>query len=147
MIRLRPYKYPKLDIKGIGSSAKKTGEGLVNSTKKNFNLKEPFFEKAEHRDVNNLWTGYQLGGKGRAASTLGLLGVGAVMVSNPRAVQRQYNETFVLPEQAKEQDVESLISTRGDSQGYQAYGGITGNPNLQASGDLVFALHKLRHGG
>lgn len=144
---MRPYKYSKLDLKGIGSSAKKVGESVVDSTKKNFNLKEPVFEKAEYRDVNNLWTGYQLGGKGRAAATVGLLGVGAVMVSNPRAVQSQYNQEFVLPEQAREQDVESLASTRGDGQGYQAYGGMTGNPNYQASGDLVFALHKLRHGG
>lgn len=147
MIPLRPLRYPKIQPKEIGKSAveagKDIGNGFAGYMKKNFNLKEPIFQKSEHRDINNLWTGYEMGGKGRAIATVGLLGVGGAVAYNPKSYQNWSNNRANTRYASEEQDIESLPSTRGDGMGYQAYGG----PSLQPSGDLVFALHRLRHGG
>lgn len=105
--------------------------------KKEFNLKEPFVKKTGTRDINNLFSGYEFGGK--AKTTAAIAGVGYVTLGVPSS---QYNEDNLIAN-AQEMDVESLPGTRGDMTGYQATPGV----GMEANGDLVFALHKLRHGG
>ncbi len=128
-----PYKY---SAKDAIPNMKAVGKDGVNFIKKNYNLKEPLFKKdPQGRNMNNLWTGYGYGGKGRALATIGLLGGGSIMAS------RDTN----TPMESDMLDVESLPSTRGDYQGYEAQVGA--NSGLTPSGDLVFAMHKTRHTG
>jgi hypothetical protein len=123
--------------------AKDTGEFF----KKNYNLKEPIFKKdPEGRNINNLWTGYGYGGKGRAIATVGLLGGGTVIAANMRDTQNFANGHFA-DEQSEQLDVESLQATRADGLGYQAQLGAGASNSLTTSGDLVFAMHKTRHSG
>ncbi|ARC67218.1 hypothetical protein B14_200005 (plasmid) [Bacillus licheniformis] len=126
-------------------NAKEIGKGAVGFMKKNYNLKEPIFMKdPQGRNMNNLWTGYGYGGKGRALATASLIGGGTIIASNPKAYQNFVNGDFV-EEQSEALDVESLPSTRSDGLGYQAQ--VGNNSDLSASGDLVFAMHKTRHTG
>lgn len=138
------YKYAHTNpIKNTKDITKGTGEFF----KKNYNLKEPIFMKdPEGRNINNLFTGYGYGGKGRAIATVGLLGGGTIVASNPRDYQNFYNGGFT-DEQSEQLDVESLQSTRADGQGYQAQLGLGASNTLTTSGDLVFAMHKTRHSG
>ncbi len=126
-------------------NAKEMGKGTVKFMKKNYNLKEPIFMKdPQGRNMNNLWTGYGYGGKGRALATASLIGGGTLIVSNPKGFQSYMNGDFV-DEQSAELDVESLPSTRSDGLAYEAQ--IGNSTDLSASGDLVFAMHKTRHSG
>lgn len=138
------YKYHNTNpIENTKGMAKDTA-GFM---KKNFNLNEPIFMKdPEGRNINNLFTGYGYGGKGRAIATVGLLGGGSIVAANPRDFQGLMNGDYI-DAQSQELDVESMQSTRGDSMGYQAQVGASAANMLNASGDLVFAMHKTRHGG
>lgn len=135
-----PYKNTN-PIQNTKDMVKGTGDFF----KKNYNLKEPIFKKdPEGRNINNLYTGYGYGGKGKAIATVSLLGGGTLVAANPRGYQGFYNGDFV-DQQSEELDVESLQSTRADGQGYQAQ--IGSSDMLRTSGDLVFAMHKTRHSG
>ncbi len=128
-----PYKY---GAKDAITNIKDIGKDGANFMKKNYNLKEPLFKKdPQGPNMNNLWTGYGYGGKGRALATIGLLGGGTIMAS----------KNISVPAESEMQDVESLPSTRGDYQGYEAQ--LSENSGLAPSGDLVFAMHKTRHSG
>lgn len=114
--------------------------------KENYNPKDPFFVKdpVRGRHINNLYTGYKLGGKGNLLVAGSILGGGTVMAANPTAIQNSIARKEIVDSQAEMLDVESLPGTRADHLGYQ-------NPNppshMYASGDLVFALHKTSHTG
>lgn len=128
-------------------NTKDIAKGTKEFFKKNYNLKEPIFKKdPQGANINNLFTGYGYGGKGRAVATVGLLGGGAIVAANPRDVQGFYNGGFA-EDQSEQLDVESLQSTRADGQGYQAQLGAGASSALTTSGDLVFAMHKTRHSG
>lgn len=94
----------------------------------------------EGRSINNLWTGKELGKKGNAA--FATLGVGYVGYSGLTAGGKA-NQAEV-DYQVETEGVQSLAGTRGDGAGYQMPNAPTG---FQPSGDLVFALNRLRHGG
>lgn len=128
-----------------GNDAKKIGEHL----KENYNPRDPLFMKDEKtgRNINNLFTGYKLGGKGKLLAAGSMLGGGAIYVANPHAVNRSVGNHMNTKAQSEELDVESLQSTRSDGQGYQASIGASATANLTTSGDLVFAMHKTRHSG
>jgi hypothetical protein len=111
---------------------------FLSGLKRELNLKEPFFKYTGQRGIDNLWTGYEAGGPTKAVIALGTVSYGGYQAWN-----LPYQ---AMGAQAELQDVESLPGTRGDQTGYLAYGGQVG-PGLQVTGDLVFALHKLRHGG
>lgn len=116
--------------------------------KKNYNPRDPVFVKdeMEGRSINNLYTGYKLGGKGNLAVAGSLLGGGTLIVSNPRGYQGFMSTGDNVEAQSAELDVESLQSTRADSLGYKAQLS-SAQQQLSASGDLVFAMHKTRHSG
>ncbi len=126
----------KSAIRRVGSAISRTAEAVRT---------EPIFKKTGDRNINNLWTGYEYGAKGKAIVGIGLLGGGSILVPTApaRAAAAERRESVAW--QSENQDIESMISTRGDMQGYKAHGGI--DPMLQSSGDLVFAMHKTRHGG
>jgi hypothetical protein len=130
---------------GMKEDLGKTGEFM----KENFNPKDPFFKKdtREGRSINNLWTGYKLGGPANLMVAGSVLGGGAIIASNPRNIQNAYDVNNSTKAESEMNDIESLQSTRGDGQGYQASIGAKALANLSTSGDLVFAMHKTRHSG
>ena len=132
-----PYRYTASDMgENLAHVGKESVKGSKDFLKKNFNPKEPVFMKdPEGRNMNNLWTGYGYGGKGRIMATASLLGGGAIYAT--RDVK--------TPAESEMLDVESLQSTRGDGIGYQAQ--IGNLADMSASGDLVFAMHRTRHSG
>lgn len=140
----RGHKYTRTNAK---ENLKDTTSSFKNHMKENYNPRDPFFVKdtEEGRNINNLWSGYKLGGKGKLLVTGSLLGGGSIIASNPQNYQDSYNLKYGVEAQSEMQDVESLISTRGDGQGYVAQHADT--PDLSSSGDLVFAMHKTRHTG
>ena len=99
-------------------------------------------EAADGRSINNLWTGKTLGSTGKKVAAAGLVGgIGVYSIMGPgRAVNREIQAA------AKEDDIQSLESTQADGSGYTAYPGFNIH-DYAPDGDLVFALHKLRHGG
>lgn len=99
-------------------------------------------EAADGRSINNLWTGKTLGSAGKKTAAAGLVGgIGMYSLIGPeQMINRE------IQAQAKEDDVQSLQSTQADGTGYTAYPKFN-MQDYSASGDLVFALHKLRHGG
>lgn len=105
-----------------------------------------FRESAEGRNINNLWSGYELGGTGNLLVGGSILGGGSLIAANPRGYQNFYNRSNILAE-SEAMDIESMPGTRGDLQGYQSTLGVPASNYLQSSGDLVFALHKTRHSG
>jgi len=109
---------------------------FLKGVAKELDPREPFIKHTGERNINNLWTGYEFGGKAKLMAPFALIGYAQYNAMN--------TPLYALGEQAKAQDVESLPGTRGDMQGYQAFPQY---PDLGTSGDLVFALHKLRHGG
>jgi hypothetical protein len=139
-----PTKESRHTLPEIGDEV---GEKVGNFFKSNYNPKDNVFvkDKVEGRSVNNLWTGYKLGGKANIAVTASLLGGGTLIASNPRNLQNSYDSKYIANSDSEAQDVESLQSTRSDGQGYQAQ--IGSAANLSTSGDLVFAMHKTRHSG
>lgn len=117
------------------------GGKLKDHMKNNYNPKDPLFRKSdEGRNVNNLWSGYELGGKGKIAVTGSLLLGGSIVASNPRVLEKDF-----VKEKSESLDIESLQSTRGDMQGYSPI--LSDTSALSTSGDLVFAMHKTRHSG
>lgn len=138
-----PHQYPNM-----GENLKDIGQSVSSHLKKNYNPKDPLFRKSEEgRTVNNLWSGYELGGKGKIAVTASVLGGGAIIASNPRNYQNFYNNGTYAQAESEMLDVESLQSTRADGLGYQAQIGAGASQALTTSGDLVFAMHKTRHSG
>lgn len=131
----------------IHSDAKESVKEAGGFIKKNFNPKDPLFVKDEKngRNINNLWSGYKLGGKGNLLFTGSVLAGGAMMVPNPDSFQNSYNRKMTVEQQSQSQDVESLISTRSDGVGYQTP--LPSTSDMNASGDLVFAMHRTRHTG
>lgn len=99
-------------------------------------------EKGDPRSINNLWTGARLSVKGKvvAGSALGVYGA----YSFAQGVN-QYEKDYAMSFNYDDRGVQSLPSTRADGMGYTANNG--GDKTLGARGDLVFALHNLRHGG
>lgn len=99
-------------------------------------------EAADGRSINNLWTGKALGGAGRKVTAVGLAGgIGVYSLIGPGQVkEKEFREI------AKEDDIQSLQSTQADGSGYTAFPSFSMH-DYAPSGDLVFALHKLRHGG
>ena len=139
------YKY-QYTYKDALPNIKKVGAEIGEHIKKNYNPKDPLFVKdPEGRHINNLWTGYKLGGKGNLMVAGSILGGGTIIASNPRHYQNLYNNMYQIPAMSEELDVESLPSTRADGLGYQAQVGAS--QMLAPSGDLVFAMHKTRHTG
>lgn len=141
--RALPYEHTN-----AAENAREIGRSVRNHLREHYNPRDPVFKRdPEGRTINNLWTGYTLGGKGRLAVAGGLLGGGTIVVSNPRAYQNWYNQQVGIPRESDMLNVESLPSTRGDALGYQVPLGPKASEYLHASGDLVFALHKTAHTG
>ena len=107
---------------------------FIQGLKREFNPKDPFIKKVDYRNVIILWTGREVGGKGKIAIAASAIGFGGHQIySAPYERIRQ---------EAEMQAPQSLPGTRGDMQEY------TPNiSNMEVSGDLAFALHNLRHGG
>jgi hypothetical protein len=116
------------------SKVKRFLKGLA----KELDPRDPFIKWSGRRTIDNLWTGYEFGGQAKILGTAAILGYGSY-----RIYQAPLD---ALEQEAIAQDIQSLPGTRGDMTGYMAYGGSVGG-GLETSGDLVFALHKLRHGG
>lgn len=127
---------------------------FLTGFKKEFNLKDPFIREAPTRDINNLWTKRELGGKGRAVVAASAIGYGAFELNRTQGK--------LIERDAIAQDPQQLPGTLGDMSEYTPHylnvdeelqegvqpgiqpGMGTG---VQADGNLVFALHNLRHGG
>lgn len=133
----------------IKKSMKDVGGGVKNFFKDNLDPRDPIFKLDEKagKNINNLYTGYKLGGKGNLLVGGSMLGGGTLIVSNPKLAQDHYNRGNIVEAESQEQDIESMQSTRGDMAGYRAAIGAEALANLQTSGDLVFAMHKTRHSG
>lgn len=99
------------------------------------------FERNTQRSINNLYTGVGLSKKGKATALLGMGAYGGYQAINARAEAR----TQTALDNMDPRGVMALPSTQSDGVAYTGNPG--GNPELSASGDLVFALHRLRHGG
>jgi len=95
------------------------------------------------RSVNNLWSGYELSSKGKKAAW-GVLGTYAAyrVIRSGNDEIRNAVENYNLDQGG----VQSLPSTRADGIGYTASPGGY-KDSMLPTGDLVFALHNLRHGG
>lgn len=132
-------------MKGMRKYLVGEGKNILNSESEVINGKGKFFgDSVEGRSVNNLWTGKGLGSKGKKAAFTaigGYFGYEAMVgagTETKATVQAQFEEG----------DIQSLPGTQGDGLGYTAY--PSANLDMQGlapSGDLVFALHRLRHGG
>lgn len=143
------YKAERASFSQMGEQVKKDRDNLKGWVKDNYDPRQPLFKKdtEEGRTINNLYTGYKLGGKGNLLVTGSLLGGGTIYVANPNNVNRTVLNGQNAKFQSEEQDIESMQSTRADGQGYKAAIGAAALENLSASGDLVFAMHKTRHSG
>jgi hypothetical protein len=110
------------------------------------------FEKTGERSINNLWSGYGLSAKGKKVAWMGL-GAYAGYEALKGAYRYNYDTTLVY--NMDDRGVQSLPATQADGLGYMVPGyenpqGVSVpklDMTLGASGDLVFALHNLRHGG
>ena len=105
---------------------------------KEMNPKDPWFIKTGDRNINNLWTGHEFGGRSKFAAGVGALGYGGYKIGTADSRELQANAAF--------QDIQSLPGTRADMMGYYGNAGDEAN-QLQPTGDLVFALNRLRHEG
>jgi hypothetical protein len=116
-------------VRFAGKFAKKIGGGL---TEKSVN----------GRALSNIYTGRDLNGKGKALAGLGIAGYAGYQLAS---AQMDYEEEKIAAQGDDPDLVQSLPGTRADGISYNAspYSG----PKLEATGDLVFALHKIRHGG
>lgn len=110
---------------------------FLRGVKQEFNPREPFIRKVGNRNVNNLWTGRELGGKGKIAVGAAAVGYGAFGFSNARGelIKREANAMEPTP----------LPGTQGDMQDYTPH--YQNAMGMEADGNLAFALHNLRHGG
>jgi hypothetical protein len=109
------------------------------------------FEKGE-RGLDNLFTGVQLSGHGKKVATTALGMYAGYQVLNGAY---RYHYDSAMTYNRDDRGVQSLPGTQGDGLGYQmpqySMQNSTNSPKLDmdlgAGGDLVFALHNLRHGG
>ncbi|WDI05151.1 hypothetical protein PUW25_25420 (plasmid) [Paenibacillus urinalis] len=99
------------------------------------------FEKNTQRSINNLYTGFGLSRKGKAVALTGMGAYGGYQVINGQSEAGNRNAMDAMDDRG----IMSLPGTRSDGMGY--LGDPAGNQDLAARGDLVFALHNLRHGG
>lgn len=131
------------------TSMSEIGQKAGGFFKENYDPRDSFFKKdtVEGRNINNLYTGYKLGGKGNLLVTGSILGGGTLVATNARGVSDNYAIKNAVSSESENGDIESLQSTRADGQGYQASIGANALANLSTSGDLVFAMHKTRHSG
>jgi hypothetical protein len=143
------YKAPKASMEEIGEGFKESAEKVGGYFKENYNPHDPFFKKdmKEGRSINNLYTGYKLGGKANLMVAGSLLGGGTLVAANMRGVSNHYAVNSNTAAESEYNDIESMQSTRSDGLGYQASIGAGALANLSTSGDLVFAMHKTRHSG
>lgn len=93
------------------------------------------------RTIDNLFTGFEPTTIGKA----GLFGGFALLTGNSiyQGYQEQYDQMGI--DNGGDMGVQSLPSTRADMMGYNRMV-PTNAMDLGATGDLVFALHKLRGG-
>jgi hypothetical protein len=110
------------------------------------------FETGNPRNVNNLWTGIGLSGKGKA---IAFTGISAYAVGTGISQKNQYHRDTALVYNL-DPNIYALPQTTADGvmypAAYQRRGESSGQrvesfDPVVASGDLVFALHNLRHGG
>lgn len=100
-----------------------------------------FVQKNNVRSINNLYSGYELSKKGKAAA-VGVMGIyGAYEIHS--TLDQQWNEQVAA--NTETEDIRAMPSTISDYRGYLAK--TPADQSFEAKGDLVFALHKLRHGG
>lgn len=115
---------------------------FYGGVKKTFNPREPILMKTNQRDINNLWTGRRIGGRGMI---LGAIGAGIYGHS-------QVKDAHLGPirQEAEGLTPTALPGTLGDMQDYTPHypnDQMAGMGVPSVDGDLAFALHKLRHGG
>lgn len=111
---------------------------FLHGLRREFNPREPFIIKTGHRNINNLWTGRTLGGKGKIAVGAGAIGYGVHAFSSARGE--------LIEREAVSKQPTPLPGTTGDMLDYTPHYQHAILPP-QADGNLVFALHHLRHGG
>ncbi len=113
---------------------------FLRGTAKQFDPREPFIKKVGDRNINNLWTGREVGGKGKIAMGVGLAGYAGHQIHTAPLQQ--------LRAEAEIQEPTPLPGTMGDMQEYTPNYINAMNENMpQVDGDLAFALNNLRHGG
>lgn len=112
---------------------------FLQGMKREFNPRDPFIRKADHRNINNLWTGRELGGKGKIALATTAVGYGAIGIGSARG-------ELIEREAVSNQPV-ALPGTQGDMQDYTPHYADALAGGVEADGNLSFALHNLRHGG
>lgn len=99
------------------------------------------FERNTQRSINNLYSGVGLSRKGKATAILGMAAYGGYKMHEGKGeVRRKQVMANMDP-----RGIIALPSTQSDGVGYRGDPG--GSPDFGANGDLVFALHNLRHGG
>lgn len=105
--------------------------------------KNTFTEKSINgRTLNNLYSGRDLNKKGMALAGIGIAAYAGYQIDKGESQMRSDER---LARGGDPDMIQSLPGTRADGVAYNAspYNG----PQLEATGDLVFALHKIRHGG
>lgn len=130
---------------GEGKKLANESRSLLDQEQQVINGAGKFFgDDVEGRTINNLWTGKGLGSKGKKAAFTAIGGYFGY-----QAMAGAGSESNAIAKaQFEEGDIQSLPGTQGDGLGYTAY--PSANLDMQGlapSGDLVFALHRLRHGG
>lgn len=109
---------------------------FLKGVAREFDPREPIIIRTE-RNINNLWTGRTLGGRGKILVGLGAAGYVGHQINN--APYQKIEQEAVM------QDPTPLPGTLGDMQNYTP--NYANAQPLEVSGDLAFALHHLRHGG
>lgn len=99
------------------------------------------FERNTQRSINNLYTGIGLSRKGKAVALTGMGAYASYQVLTGQQEAANQNAMAHMDDRG----IMSLPGTQADGVGY--LGDPAGNQDLAARGDLVFALHNLRHGG
>jgi len=100
-----------------------------------------FVEKNTPRSINNFYTGYGLSKKGKIAGGSIMGGIGGYSV----VTTLNENNNAIELQNTDNDSIRALAATTSDMVAYQ--GKATSNYTFDPTGDLVFALHKLRHGG
>jgi len=99
------------------------------------NPREPFIKKGQPRSINNIWTGVELGGKGKLSLAAGGVAIGGYSMATAPA-RRMREEASQLP-------LSPIPGTEGDGHPYEPRELV---PQDNSAG-LSFALHDLRYGG
>lgn len=112
------------------------------------NAAHTIFRNDKDKGIDNFYTGYGLSTSAKTA----VVGAGLVYgldkaFSVPEDIKESARKNMEEYEKNKEEvQYESLVGTRADGQGYQL-GTNQMIQNVQAQGDLVFALNQTRQGG